>query len=158
MNLGTVFIWEDFPHPRTGAPKNNWFVLLGSTGALADIPIFYLHRFTSQTQYYQEGEVRAHHNYLLFPQDTYPFLEEDSVLDFHEPPYAETQEFFQRYESSFDERGTFQEGTLREIYKRVLRSPAYEYAVKFDIHRSLNDKGIIGLQAPIRRRSRRRKF
>jgi hypothetical protein len=158
VKVGTIFIWEDYPHPRQDEPKNNWFLFLGTSGLLDDIPTCYFHRFTSQVQYYDKNQERANHIFQLFLRDKFQSLnfEKDSILDFNEPPYAESEEFFRQFEATFDIRGILENDVLKAIYnKKILISNSYSHKIKMDIHRSLNDEEITGLDAPIRRRSRR---
>ncbi|MCL4384752.1 MAG: hypothetical protein M1326_00350 [Cyanobacteria bacterium] len=52
MQVGQLFLWNNFPHPKDNNQKPRIFIFLGKSNIFLPPVIAYIITFTSQTQHY----------------------------------------------------------------------------------------------------------
>jgi len=148
LRPGTIFWWKNFPYPRFGSEiKPRWFVCLGDTGRITEPTIVFFSTTTTVKDDFEPGGKRAGHHFFRFDKKRYPCFEEDCILDFDEPPYNESEKVITSHKD-IEFKGELDKKTLKSIYEGIFRSQYYSPKVLGDIHRSLNQIGITGLQKP----------
>lgn len=138
MRPGTVIRRDNLPFPQYGGKlKPRWLICLGCTDYFSD-PI--LHFFHSTTTQHWSGPC------LRLPQAKYQFFIEDCFVYFNERPYSYTKSELNIPAVSI--MGNINEADLKTIYDGILHSRSYSKKELLDIHRSLNEIGIIKLKKP----------
>ena len=146
MQLGSVFIWNNFPFREEGKAKNRYFVYFGESH-YPDNPIkVFLITTTSRIYHYEEEGARKSHNYYRFEACSFGFVEE-SILDV-DSYYDIDKETFEKYKEDMEEKGQLPEPILKNIYNLILKSKNISMKIKQDIHTNYNFYGIKGLKNP----------
>lgn len=78
--IGSLFKWENFPHPDDAKIKDRYFIYLGNTSRLTPPVMVYLCTTTTQLQYYEKDGIRSRNKYLRINAGEYG-LPKDCVLD-----------------------------------------------------------------------------
>ena len=149
MQLGSVFIWNNFPLREEGKAKNRYFVYFGESH-YPDNPIkVFLITTTSKTYYYEEEGARKNYKFYRFKAGSFGFVK-DSILDL-DSYYDIDKKVFEDYKEDLEEKGKLPEPILKNIYNLILKSKNISMKVKQDIHSNYNLEGIIGLKNPKRK-------
>jgi len=150
MQLGSVFVWNNFPFREEGKVKNRYFVYFGESH-YPDNPIkVFLITTTSRIYHYEEEGARKNHNYYRFKAGSFGFVEE-SILDV-DSYYDINKESLEKNKEYIEEKGHLPEHILKDIYNLILQSNNISIKVKHDIHDSYNCVGITGLKRPKRKK------
>lgn len=146
MQLGSVFIWENFPFRKEGKEKDRYFVYFGESH-YPDNPIkVFLITTTSKVNKYEEGGNRKNHIHYKFKAGYFGFVE-DCILDF-DSCYSIEEENFEKRKDDMEEKGKLTKLDLINIYNLLLKSRYYSKKEKQDIHTNYNFYGIKGLKNP----------
>jgi hypothetical protein len=149
MQLGSVFIWKNFPFRKEGKEKDRYFVYFGESH-YPDNPIkVFLITTTSKVNKYEEGGNRKNHIHYKFKAGYFGFVE-DSILDV-DSYYDIGKKDFEDYKEDLEEKGILPETILKNIYNLILKSKNISMKVKQDIHSNYNLEGITGLKKPKRK-------
>jgi hypothetical protein len=150
MQLGSVFVWNNFPFREEGKVKNRYFVYFGESH-YPDNPIkVFLITTTSRIYHYEEEGARKNHNYYRFKAGSFGFIE-DSILDL-DSYYDIDKKEFEKYKGDITEQGKLPKDILINIYNLILKSKKISIKVKQDIHDNYNLEGIKGLKKPKRKK------
>lgn len=146
MQLGSVFIWKNFPFRKEGKEKDRYFVYFGKSH-YPDNPIkVFLITTTSKVNKYEEGGNRKNHIHYKFKAGYFGFVE-DCILDF-DSCYSIEEENFEKRKDDMEEKGKLTKLDLINIYNLLLKSRYYSKKEKQDIHTNYNFYGIKGLKNP----------
>ncbi|MCJ7790142.1 MAG: hypothetical protein MUP69_08180 [Candidatus Atribacteria bacterium] len=146
MQLGSVFIWKNFPFREEGKAKDRYFVYFGESH-YPDNPIkVFLITTTSKVNKYEEDGNRKNHIHYKFKAGYFGFVE-DCILDF-DSCYSIEEENFEKHKDDMEERGKLTKFDLINIYNLLLKSRYYSKKEKQDIHTNYNFYGIKGLKNP----------
>ena len=149
MQLGSVFIWKNFPFREEGKEKDRYFVYFGESHYPDNpVKVFFI-TTTSRIYHYEEEGARKNHNYYRFIAGSFGFVE-DSILDV-DSPYNIEKKDFEDYKEDLEEKGKLPETILKNIYNLILKSKNISMKVKQDIHYNYNLEGITGLKKPKRK-------
>lgn len=149
MQLGSVFIWNNFPFREEGKAKNRYFVYFGESH-YPDNPVkVFLITTTSRIYHYEEEGARKSHNYYRFKAGSFGFIEE-SILDV-DSYYDIDKKSLEKNKENIEEKGQLPEHILKDIYNLILQSKNISIKVKQDIHDSYNCAGITGVKRPKRK-------
>lgn len=142
LEVGDIFIWDNFPYPITGEIKRRWFVYFGDDGIFG----IYVYIFTTTTNFNRQDE-----DSILFKKGEYNF-EEDCILNVGLEGYNKilTIEDIKKYINNGDinKKDKLPENKIREIYNKVLKSRKLSRKIKISIHEALNRANITGLKMP----------
>jgi hypothetical protein len=148
LKPGTVFRWNKFPFPKYGGEtKARWFIYLGDSGLLSTPILAHICTTTTSLADFGPGGNRLNHRFLLIKKTQHPFFDEDCILDFDEEPYSREKSILLG-NPDIETKGELDRETLKTIYRGILKSRQYSPRVILDIHTSLNQAGITGLQKP----------
>lgn len=157
MDVGDVFTWDQYPYSNEET-KRRWFIYLGE---YKDTPdpfdntssiMIIAPTTTTQTQYYEPGEMRAGIPFVRFsPNEGFGFTEE-CILDLAHRGLVIPQDIFlENLESQkIQIKGKISDQKLREIYDKIYHSRGYPLMLKRRIHENLNKTGISNLPKPKR--------
>ena len=149
MQLGSVFIWKNFPFREEGKEKDRYFVYFGESHYPDNpVKVFFI-TTTSRIYHYEEEGARKNHNYYRFKAGPFGFVK-DSVLDI-DSYYSIEKKDFEDYKEDLEEKGKLPEIILKNIYNLILKSKNISMKVKQDIHYNYNLEGITGLKKPKRK-------
>ena len=149
MQLGSVFIWKNFPFREEGKEKDRYFVYFGESHYPDNpVKVFFI-TTTSRIYHYEEEGARKNHNYYRFKAGSFGFIK-DSVLDI-DSYYNIEKKDFEDYKEDWEEKGKLPEIILKNIYNLILKSKNISMKVKQDIHYNYNLEGITGLKKPKRK-------
>lgn len=149
MQLGSVFIWENFPFREEGKEKDRYFVYFGESHYPDNpVKVFFI-TTTSRIYHYEEEGARKNHNYYRFKAGSFGFIK-DSVLDI-DSYYNIEKKDFEDYKEDLEKKGKLPEIILKNIYNLILKSKNISMKVKQDIHYNYNLEGITGLKKPKRK-------
>ena len=149
MQLGSVFIWKNFPFREEGKEKDRYFVYFGESHYPDNpVKVFFI-TTTSRIYHYEEEGARKNHNYYRFKAGSFGFIK-DSVLDI-DSYYNIEKKDFEDYKEDLEEKGKLPEIILKNIYNLILKSKNISMKVKQDIHYNYNLEGITGLKKPKRK-------
>lgn len=149
MQLGSVFIWKDFPFRKEGKEKDRYFVYFGESH-YPDNPVkVFLITTTSRIYHYEEEGARKSHNCCRFSAGSFGFIK-DSILDL-DSYYDIDKKDFEECKEDITEKGKLPEDILINIYYLILQSKNISMKVKKDIHYNYNLEGITGLKNPKRK-------
>ncbi len=149
MQLGSVFIWKNFPFREEGKEKDRYFVYFGESHYPDNpVKVFFI-TTTSKIYHYEEEGARKNHNYYRFKAGSFGFIK-DSVLDI-DSYYNIEKKDFEDYKEDLEEKGKLPEIILKNIYNLILKSKNISMKVKQDIHYNYNLEGITGLKKPKRK-------
>jgi len=149
MQLGSVFIWKNFPFREEGKEKDRYFVYFGESHYPDNpVKVFFI-TTTSRIYHYEEEGARKNHNYYRFKAGSFGFIK-DSVLDI-DSYYNIEKKDFEDYKEDLEEKGKLPETILKNIYNLILKSKNISMKVKQDIHYNYNLEGITGLKKPKRK-------
>jgi hypothetical protein len=156
FEVGRIYLWKNFPTPRHGEIKNNWFLFLGQTSYGAPQLFLFFQRTTSQVQKYLPGNERSNSNHLKLSVKNTPELEleTDSILDFTEPIYNILPEKIAEHSDNIQPKGKIKEHILKDIFNRIMKNPAIPQNIKKDIQNSFNLAGISGLKTAKSKKSK----
>jgi len=146
MQIGELFLWDEFPYPKDGNPKPRLFIFLGKSSIFFPPIIYYIATFTSQTKYYELHGKREKNTIVKFKQEEFN-LDSESVIDLDNDIY----DFITENEFNNNENIRFickiSNEKLKLIYEKLLIT-GISKQIKIDIHYCLNSIGIIGLRRP----------
>jgi len=149
MQVGSVFIWKNFPFREEGKEKDRYFVYFGESHYPDNpVKVFFI-TTTSRIYHYEEEGARKNHNYYRFKAGSFGFIK-DSVLDV-DSYYNIEKKDFEDYKEDLEEKGKLPEIILKNIYNLILKSKNISMKVKQDIHYNYNLEGITGLKKPKRK-------
>ena len=149
MQVGSVFIWKNFPFREEGKEKDRYFVYFGESHYPDNpVKVFFI-TTTSRIYHYEEEGARKSHNYYRFKAGSFGFIK-DSVLDV-DSYYNIEKKDFEDYKEDLEEKGKLPEIILKNIYNLILKSKNISMKVKQDIHYNYNLEGITGLKKPKRK-------
>lgn len=145
LDIGDIFIWENFPYPITGEIKRRWFIYFGDGGYFSlDVYIF-----TTTTNMNRKDE-----DSIIFKKGEYLF-ESDCILNVGRNHYSKniTKDDIKKHieNGNISKKSKLQNNKIREIYNKVLKSKFIIYKDKMAIHNALNISGITNLEKPKRR-------
>lgn len=148
MQLGSVFVWEKFPHSKDGQVKDRYFINIGES----HFPNYPIHIFlittTTRKAYYQVGGSREKHNIYRFKAGSFGFMK-DSILDV-DSYYSLEKDVLDSCKNEIKEICQLPEQVLKNIYSLVLQSKYVPFQIKNDIYISYNHANIMGLKRPKR--------
>ncbi|GAB6280224.1 MAG: hypothetical protein STSR0007_02830 [Thermovirga sp.] len=165
MNVGDVFLWDQYPHNTEGEHKARWFIYLGEFKESPDpfddtVPVMIIApTTTTQLHYYEPGESRAGHPHIRFtPKEGFGFTSE-CILDLAKADVVVRKTNFQKQEESgrIEGKGHLTTARLKEIYGKIYDSRGYSPKLKHQIRENLNNAGVAGLPELRRRRKNRRR-
>lgn len=144
LEVGDIFIWENFPYPITGEIKRRWFIYFGDGGYFSiDVYIF-----TTTTNMDIKGDES-----IVFKKGEYSFTS-DCILNVGRNHYSKsiTKIDIENHinNGNINKINKLQENKIREIYNKVLKSKYIIHKEKIAIHDALNRAGIINLAKPKR--------
>jgi len=58
MQIGQLFLWNNFPYPKDNSQKTRLFIFLGKSNIFLPPIVAYIITFTSQTQHYNPSSDR----------------------------------------------------------------------------------------------------
>jgi hypothetical protein len=150
MQLGSVFIWKNFPHPhnKDGNIKDRYFIYVGES----HFPINPVHIFlittTTRKIHYGIGGSREKHNIYKFKAGSFGFVK-DSILDL-DSYYTLEKGDLDSCKDEIEVICKLPEDILKKIYALLLQSKNIPLKIKKDIFISYNHANIIGLKRPKR--------
>lgn len=148
LSIGDVIRWDFYPYPKTGNIKARWFIYLGRTSAAAT-PIFaFLCTTTTQTADFEPGGKRANHDIRRFDVSNFKMFEQACVLDFDEEIHTVPQTAVDSRVGQIEHKGRLDKETMRNVYKRFMKSGTISKRVLADIHESFTRDEITGLKKP----------
>ena len=147
MQLGSVFIWKNFPYCKDGNIKNRYFLYIGESHFPVNPVHIFLITATTRKMHYEIGGSREEHNIYKFKAGSFGFVE-DCILDIDFLQSNITKSAFNSCQNEIKEVGKLPEKELKEIYNLILKSKYINLKVKQDIYSSYNHTNITGLKRP----------
>lgn len=149
MQLGSVFIWKNFPQSKDGSAKDRYFIYVGESH-FPDNPIhIFLITTTTKKIHYEIGGSREKHNIYKFKAGCYGFVK-DSILDI-DSYYNLERDDLDSCRNEIELICRLPEDVLKNIYALIMQSKNTPLKVKKDIYISYNHSNITGLKRPKRK-------
>lgn len=146
MDIGTVFIWRNYPFAVAGKIKDRWFLYLGTHKEDPFSEIFLLiPTATTQLHHFELGGRRAGHSFVYIrAKDGYGF-EADCAIDFDEVFYDISERVFTQYDSKGDivVKGKIADAPmLKRICNAIQRARDVDQCIKRSVKNNLKSIGV----------------
>ena len=146
MQIGRLFLWNNFPYPKDNSQKTRLFIFLGKSNIFLPPIVAYIITFTSQTQHYNPSSDREKNTIVKFKEGEFS-LDKDSVADLDNDFFDFILESEINTCSDIKIISQVTNEKLKLIYKKLLQT-GISKKIKCDIHQCLNSAGVTGLKRP----------
>lgn len=120
MQVGTVFLWIDFPYQINGEIKSRLFIYLGKSHFSIEPQFAYLFTTTTKFNHYKKDGDRKNNSFTIFEKGEYCF-DERCILDL-DSGLHEIEISLLENNNKIIIKDTLPNDKLKEIYDLVLKS------------------------------------
>lgn len=146
MEIGTVFVWRNYPFAVTGKTKDRWFLYLGTYNEDPFSEIFLLiPTATTQLHHFERGGRRCGHSFIYIRAGAGYGFEADCVIDFDEVFYDVPARVFAQYDANRDiiPKGKIADSPmLKRIYDAIQSARDVDRSIKRCVRDNLRSIGV----------------